>query len=249
MGWSIQPTSTNLVSLTLLGRFPIRVQPPLVEAVQAMELALVLHHYEDPCDFIGSWHYRSISGTGGLFSGHAYAVCIDLDYGGDTDGDGDPTIDSNPHIHRAIIPGDPGFGVEWQITEAQVRAIEAIRTTDGLPVWSWRIGWKLGDTMHWQPLQGPDIGAIDWSTVQGPDEIPEPPPEEETMPDLDTFIHYIRKVDVEKMGLDRIIKPAEVAYYTSPSLWVDDDTKVPGKEADWQNLFNAYQVRSPIWAV
>lgn len=170
LGWEIQPTSTNLVSLEFLGRYPIRVQPPLADPILAMEAVLVAAGYENPCDFVGSWMYRAIAGTGGLASAHAYAVAIDADYGGDTDGDGDPTIDSNPHLHDRIVPGDPRFGVEFQFTEYQIRLIEAIRNVDGEQIWRW-LGWPIGDTMHFEPLVGPDDCVVDWTTVyQGGEE-------------------------------------------------------------------------------
>lgn len=248
LGWTLQPYDNDLARVTLLGRYPVKVRPELAEAVTAMNEALMVTGYENPCDWIGSWFYRDIAGTNGLASGHAYAVCIDLDYGGD-DPDS-PSIDRNPHIHRRIVPDDPGFGVEWQILEHQIRAVEGILNTSGNPIWSWRIGWVLGDTMHWQPLVGPADCQVDWTTVPQIEEPEIPiPPEEDTMPDLDTFIHYIRMIDIEKMGLDSIIKPEEVVYYTSSALWTNNDTKVPNKEADWQNLYNAYRVRAPIWAI
>ena len=164
LGWTLQPTSTDLSRLTFLGRYPIRVRPELADATAAVEEALIASGYENPCDYVGSWMYRAITGTGGLASAHAYAVAIDIDYGGDTDGDGDPTIDRNPHIHRPIVPGDPGFGVEWQILEHQVEKIEAIRNVDGDQIWRW-LGWAIGDTMHIDVLVGPAACTVDWSTV------------------------------------------------------------------------------------
>jgi hypothetical protein len=173
LGWDIQPDDRGLVRLTLLGRRPVKVQPPLTEAVRAMDVVLAATGYENPCDWIGSWNYRAIAGTDGLASGHAYGVCIDLDYGGDNPESPDhPLVDNNPHMHRRIVPGDPGFGTEWQILEHQVRALEAIRNTAGQPMWSWRIGWVLGDSMHWQPGVGPEDCEVDWTTVYTGEEPP-----------------------------------------------------------------------------
>ena len=144
----------TLQSVWLLGRYPIKVQDFWVPAVEAMEKTLIAMGYENPCDYTGSYMKRPIAGTD-IWSWHSYGGAIDLDYGGDTDGDGDPTIDKNPHIHRRIHPGDPGFGVEWQILEPQVNAIEAIRTNSGGQVWHW-LGWNIGDTMHFEPRCTPD---------------------------------------------------------------------------------------------
>ena len=171
LGWEWQPTSEHLSRVRLLGRYPVKVQPQLVDAVAAMDAVFVRTGYENPCDYVGSYMFRSIAGYNGLASTHAYAVAIDHDYGGDTDGDGDPTIDKNPHIHRPIVPGDPGFGVEWQILEYQVRAIEAIKNTHGEQMWRW-LGWPIGDTMHWEIMVRPERTEVDWDTVY--------PPEEET---------------------------------------------------------------------
>jgi len=246
LGWEIQYSDTALLRMQVLGRYPVKIRPEYEEALRAWQQVLILHNYENPCDYIGSYMLRDIAGTGGMASGHAYGVCIDFDYGGDTDGDGDPTIDKNPHLHRRLFPGDRAFGVECQILEAQVRALEAIRTVDGRQVWTWRIGWGLGDTMHWEPAQGPDIGAIDWDTVQGPEPAE---PEEENMPDLETFVAYVRKVDIVKMGDDHLITPSETVYFTGIEMWEDDDTKLDPTHPDWANLYHAYRVRSPIWAV
>jgi len=154
---------SNLVSLTLLGRYPVKVQDFWAPAVEAMEHQLQATGYEDPCDWIGSWFVRGIDGS--IYeSWHSYGAAIDLDYGG---GDGD-AIDRNPHVHRPIYPGDPGFGVEWQILEHQVHAVEAIRTMNGKRVWRTLL-WSIGDTMHWEPACSPaDIATgIDPTSLIG----------------------------------------------------------------------------------
>lgn len=166
LGWTDYLGSSNTLSYEwLLGRYPVKVQFPLIDALQAMEKVLIRVGYENPCDYIGSYMLRTVAGTD-YWSNHAYGIAIDLDYGGDTDGDGDPSIDKNPHVHRKIVPGDPGFGVEWQILEDQVRAIEAIKNTDGQQMWSWHVGWALGDTMHWQINVSPQATQVDWSTTE-----------------------------------------------------------------------------------
>jgi hypothetical protein len=154
----------------MLGRRWVKVQDILEGATVAMEQVLINSGYENPCDYIGSYNKRPISGTD-YWSTHSYGIAIDLDYGGDTDGDGDPTIDKNPHVHRRIVPGDPGFGVEWQILEHQIEKIEAIKNADGDSLWRW-LGWSIGDTMHFQINVAPQFTQVDWSTVyQGEPEM------------------------------------------------------------------------------
>lgn len=154
----------TLVPLRILGRYPVRVQGETVDIWAAFEHALRLNGYEDPTDFIGSYMCRTVAGSE-YASNHAYGLSVDLDYGGDTDGDGDPTIDKNPHLHRPILPGDPAFGVEIQILEAQVRAVEAIKNTRGEQVLAW-LGWVNGDSMHWDVNVRPDQCAVNWDTVK-----------------------------------------------------------------------------------
>lgn len=153
----------SLIRMEFLGRKYIRVQRLIKDAVLAMEQALRNTGYEDPTDFCGSYFYRTISGLN-VWSEHAYGVAIDLDYGFV---EADRLVDKNPHLHRPFSPGDPGFGVECQITEEQVRAVEAIKNTRGEQMWEW-LGWKIGDTMHFAIRVRPDRTDVDWDTVTPP---------------------------------------------------------------------------------
>lgn len=165
LGWSpyLGKTST-LVSLNILGRYPVKAQSFWVPAVLAFEQALINTGYENPCDYTGSYNKRYIGGTT-IWSWHSYGGAIDLDYGYKTP---DRLVDRNPHLHRRIYPGDAGFGTEFQLLEHQVRAVEAIRTNNGKKVWRW-LGWSIGDTMHWEPNCSPaDIATgINPDTVGG----------------------------------------------------------------------------------
>ena len=168
LGWTSYLGQTDtLVSKRILGRYPVKVQDILVDALTAMEMVLVATDYENPCDYIGSYNKRPITGHPDVWSLHSYGIAVDLDYGGDTDGDGDPTIDKNPHIHRPIVPGDLGFGVEWQILEHQVEAIEDIKNLDGTPIWRW-LGWSIGDTMHFDVNVEPQFTQVDWDSLEQP---------------------------------------------------------------------------------
>lgn len=165
LGWSAyRGHSEGLVWIPLLGR-GVRVQDFWVPAVRAMNAALKAAGYEDPCDWTGSYANRKISGSD-KWSWHAYGGAIDLDYGGDNPASPDhPGIDRNPHLRTRIYPG---FGTDrrFQITEAQVLAVLAIRTRNGKRVWRW-LGYPIGDTMHFEPNCSPaDIATgIDTETV------------------------------------------------------------------------------------
>lgn len=162
---------SSLIYMEFMGRKYIRVQRLIKDAVLAMEQALRNTGYEDPTDYCGSYMCRTISGLD-VWSEHAYGVAIDLDYGYK---EADRLVDKNPHLRRRFYPGDPGFGVECQITEAQVRAVEAIKNTRGEQMWEW-LGWKIGDTMHFAIRVRPDRTDVDWDTVVP---LPEPEPEED----------------------------------------------------------------------
>lgn len=197
LGWSPYLGKTDtLVSLRMLGRYPVKVQDFWVPAVEAMEQELIDTGYENPCDWIGSYMNRLIAGTNKR-SWHAYGGPVDLDYGGDVDGDGDPTIDKNPYVRRRIVRGDPGFGVEWQLLEHQVDAIEAIRTVNGKRVWRW-LGWPIGDTMHFEP----DCSPQDIATG-----IQEP-----TMPDDETVSN-----PAFQPAWDKAIEANIFSQWTKPS--------------------------------
>lgn len=157
--------STRLRYVDLLGRRP-RVQVEMVEAVAALDAALSATGYENPCDYIGSYSYRTIAGLD-VWSEHAYGIALDIDYGGDNPASPDhPGIDKNPHLHRRIEPGDPAFGRDMQFTERDIEAIEAIENIHGEQVWSW-LGWSIGDTMHVAIALPPEALQVDWTTVEG----------------------------------------------------------------------------------
>ena len=164
---------STLKYVDLLGR-NVRVQDFWVPATEAMGIALIATGYENPMDNTGSFYPRYISGTS-IWSWHSYGGAIDIDYGGNNpDSPWHPGIDKNPHIHTRIYPGF-GSDSRFQITEAQVNQVLAIRNNDGSKVWRW-LGWSIGDSMHMEPACTPAQArtGIDPSTV--PDGIISLPP-------------------------------------------------------------------------
>lgn len=168
LGWTdYAGLTSNLVTVSFLGRSPVKVQKELVEATAALEQALIENGYENPCDYVGSYYYRTIGGSGTL-SEHAYGTALDIDYGGDNPDSPDHgrPVDNNPHLKRRIDPGDPGFGTQFQFTESDVRVMERIKNVHGEQIWGW-LGWRIGDTMHVAVKVRPDRTQVDWSTVGG----------------------------------------------------------------------------------
>jgi len=166
------------------GREPIMVQPEYHEATWALFTALIGAGYVPEPDwpkhgYIGSRRVCP-AGIDGLpcqsdgthCSIHNYCLAIDLEY------------DKNPHLHRND-PDHAWMFARCKITEAQVRAVEAIRTNDGQQAWRW-IGWDIADTMHFQAnVSKPSIKTgIKWTTVLGwtgsPPDVPVPGGDEMT---------------------------------------------------------------------
>jgi len=206
----------SLIRMEFLGRRYIRVQRLIKDAVLAMEQTLRNTGYEDPTDFCGSYFYRTIAGLN-VWSEHAYGIAIDLDYGYVTP---DRRIDKNPHLRRPFAPGDQGFGVECQITEEQVRAVEAIKNTRGEPMWGW-LGWAIGDTMHFAIRVRPDRTDVDWSTVAPP---PTPVEPEEYMP----------KTQWEQMV--RALFALNQELRGDPEYWL----QLPEDSPEWEDFWAAF---------
>jgi hypothetical protein len=167
---------------------------------------------------------------------HNYGLAWDIEY------------QYNPHVKRKIDVAEL-----WELFDAGVTkynpnivaVIEAVRTTGGVQAFTW-LGYSLGDFMHWQVNFPPEDQEIDWTTVDTTEE------EDNDMPPLEIFLAYVRKVDIEKMGKDKIITDAEVNYFTTFPMWSNDDPselQPDVNSADWANLYNAYRTRAPIWAV
>jgi hypothetical protein len=72
--------------------------------------------------------------------------------------------------------------------------------------------------------------------------------QEDGMATLEQFVEYIRDTDIVKMGDDGIITATEVTYFTTGDPWPGGIDKVVD-HPDWNNLYLAWKVRAPIWAV
>ena len=230
-GWDPITSSRDLVMIEICGRFP-RVRPEAVAVFEAMNQALIDTGYEDPCDYVGSWNYRVVAGTNQL-SRHSYGLAIDLDYGGDTDGDGDPTIDKNPHLYDAISRGDSRFTVTFQLSENQVDAIESIRTGNGKQALRW-LGWVNGDTMHFDVNVSPQDLATGIVYEPGGSTMA-----------LERWVTRLRTTDITQMGHIGVLTADEVGYWRDTKLAaVQAGAAV---DAEWQDLRDAVEVRSQLW--
>jgi hypothetical protein len=132
-------------------RWTTPVNPLTTGAFAALERALAATGYRPTASV---WNYvcRPIAGSGG-YSLHAYGLAVDVD----------PSC--NPH--RVGSPGPARFSpaatqqgrcrdvragrADTSFTPAQVAAVEAIRTVDGLQVFAWGGRWpRSPDAMHFQ---------------------------------------------------------------------------------------------------
>lgn len=237
LGWSpyLGKTST-LKYVDLLGR-NVRAQDFWVPAVEAMNEVLVATGYENPCDWTGSYNKRYISGTT-IWSWHSYGGAIDLDYGGDNpDSPDHPLVDNNPHLHRPIPWGDPGFGTEFQLLEHQVKAVLALRTNNGKPLWRW-LGTSIGDTMHFEPL----CTREDIETGIDPDSIykENPPmiPMEPGQDFADVPLDHPFYSDIHWMKENGITNGAGTNEYGQPIYRPDDPTKRSHEAAFIHRTYN-----------
>ena len=123
----------DMVEVTFFGRGPVRVIPEAVEAVKAVEQALIDTGYDQSGGPIGSYACRKIGGSE-KWSLHAVPIALDIEY------------DVNPHVREPIARG---FGTDprFRLREIDFDAIEAIKNHDGDSIWKCLV-WSLGDSMH-----------------------------------------------------------------------------------------------------
>ncbi len=141
--WGDRICGIGRIDVMFMGRWPVRIQPEMKAAVEALEEALIDNGYELPIDATGSYSCRKISGSN-TWSLHAVPIAIDVDY------------PNNPVLPYAL---EPGFGTDPNITitEAQVNAVAEIVNEDGDPIWKW-LGWRTpkADPMHFEIDVPPD---------------------------------------------------------------------------------------------
>jgi len=233
LGWEPVENPVGRVPFILRGR-RCAIDPMFVPLWTEIEAALDFTGYENPCDWIGTHKYRVVAGTSQL-SRHSYTpgIAFDLDYGGDTDGDGDPTIDKNPHLHRKIVESD--YGNTIQLLRKDVDAILSIKTVSGKQALRW-LGDINGDSMHFDCVVSPEdiMSGIVPFVGDGNEE-------EETM-DTPTWAKTLRVVDIDQMVEVGILTPQERVYWANAVGSQDPDWP------EWQDLRNAYDVRLPLWS-
>jgi hypothetical protein len=201
----------RMVPLNINGRYPVRVADVTVDAVYALEHAMLANGYRTPMGATGSYLCRNIGGTS-LPSLHSFGIAIDWDY------------PSNPHLKQPI---PRGFGTDprFEITEAQVNAVEAIVNDQGDSIWKSLI-WSIGDTMHFEIDVPPDRCQ------------PATPNPEEDDVDTPRWASRLRNpLDFDRMAELGIITHVERDY------WVTVDPNNP----EMQDLRDAVDVRSPLW--
>lgn len=237
LGWTRWLGATDtLVKYQFLGRKYVRVQELILPAVEAMEMALRANGYEDPCDFTGSYLYRTIGNKGEMWSSHAYGLALDVDYGYI---EADRLVDKNPYL--GFRPTREQYGVLFQFTWEDVQAVKAIKNIYGEPMWLWLGDTSLGDTMHWQINVAPDRCEVDWTTVLG--FVPEPEEGDEEMTlyqdlldrwDVDDLEHF------QALGWWSGSPTAAADYYKN--------VEVPPADADVKTLVTSVLANGAVFA-
>lgn len=149
--------SGDFSHVTILGKANREVAFPTVEAWAAFDQALTLADYNAVS--VGTYNCRPITG-GRKLSLHAYGIACDLD----------PYSLGNPYYGRSNPKGWKFSWSETKFTEAQVMAIESIRTNNGKKVFLWGGRWNtIKDYMHWEIDVAPSTltTGINWKTVPG----------------------------------------------------------------------------------
>lgn len=141
--WGDRICGIGRIDVEFLGRSPVRIQPEMVAAVDALEAVFLAHEYPMPTSYTGSYSCRKISGSD-TWSLHAVPIAIDVDY---------PNNPVLPYELERGFDTDPGCF----ITEAIVDDVEAIVNENGDSIWKW-LGWRSGtaDPMHFEIDVPPD---------------------------------------------------------------------------------------------
>lgn len=143
------PCECTLITLDLYGEGRVSVRVEIVDAVDALNAALIEWDYRTRREDTGAYNCRMITG-GDDYSLHAYAIALDLNWS------------TNPY--------GPYHPPRTDMPAAMTDAIQAIRTNTGAQVWRWG-GTYSGNTdaMHFEIwCRRSDIASgIDPRTVPG----------------------------------------------------------------------------------
>jgi hypothetical protein len=149
--------TVRMVPLRLFGLPPTPVHPYTVDAWRALERALTAGGYRPH----SVWNYNNRPITGGSApSLHAYGIATDIDPDCNpyrvTPGELPVRFSAEPTQQRRCADVEARLA-DTAFTPAQVGAVEAIRTVDGLQVMTWGGRWRsVKDAMHFQINVSPD---------------------------------------------------------------------------------------------
>lgn len=150
-------TQGQLIRITLHNGVRITARRECEEAVRALDAALARHQYHPRQADTAAMNCRRITGGTGL-SLHSFGTAIDINW------------QSNGYGKRASTDMPP----------AMIAGIEAVRTNDGLRVWSWGGRWSTPDFMHFEVVASPAELAHGIRST----EDPPPPPQRKKVPDM-----------------------------------------------------------------
>ena len=157
--WADYRCTGDYIPITLFGKSAGTVARPFFWAMTALEQAMTANGYKATVVGIPRACPTGIGGkecqpSGFNCSLHNYRVAVDIDWFGY----------GNPHFQKRF--GDGWDFSDCKVTRAQVDAVEAIRNTQGEPMFRW-LGWAIGDTMHFEAQVPPSRCDVDWATVPG----------------------------------------------------------------------------------
>lgn len=141
------PCAGPFARIALHGDGIVAVRPAVVDAVEALNAALVAHDYRTRRADTGAYNCRQITG-GDDYSLHAYGIALDLNWS------------TNPYGPTLVTDMPP----------AMIAAIEAIRTRGGAVVWRWGGRYRGNkDAMHFEVVASPAELArgLDVTTIPG----------------------------------------------------------------------------------
>jgi hypothetical protein len=146
----------HLVRASLLGAQPGRFNPRTLPAWRALEAALSAHGYQ--ATYADSFACRQIKNptpaSVGVASFHSFGIALDIDPPCNpdrTNPTGRKVRFSSRSTREERCADVRARTADTAFTEDEVRAVESIRTVDGLPLFRWGGRWRSKlDTMHFE---------------------------------------------------------------------------------------------------